>query len=104
MPGLAGVAAGVAATPGPSADQVAGAQGMAPADRQAMITNMVDGLAKRLAANPKDEAGWVRLMRSRQVLGDMGAASAAKADALRAFGDDPAATARIKAAATEMGL
>ena len=101
MPGLAGVAAGAARTPRPSADQVAGAP---PADQQAMIAAMVDGLAKRLAANPKDEAGWVRLMRSRQVLGDMGAASAAKADALRAFGDDPAATARIKAAATEMGL
>jgi cytochrome c-type biogenesis protein CcmH len=103
MPGLAGVAAG-AAEPGPSADQVAGAAGMAPADRQAMIATMVDGLAKRLAANPKDEAGWIRLMRSRQVLGDLAAANTAKADALRAFADDAAATARIKAAAGEMGL
>ena len=100
MPGLAGVAAGAAA-PRPSANQVAGAP---PADQQAMIAAMVDGLAKRLAANPKDEAGWIRLMRSRQVLGDLAAANTAKAGALRAFVDDAAATTRIKAAATEMGL
>ena len=108
MPGLAGVAAGAAApgpsASGPSTDQVAGANAMAPADRQAMIANMVDGLAKRLAANPKDEAGWIRLMRSRQVLGDNAAAGRAKGDALRAFAGDAGATARITAAATEMGL
>ena len=104
MPGLAGVAAGAAVAPGPSADQVAGAAGMAPADRQAMITNMVDGLAKRLAANPRDEAGWLRLMRSRQVLGDAAAAGKARDDALRAFAGDAGATVRIKAAAKEMGL
>jgi cytochrome c-type biogenesis protein CcmH len=103
MPGLAGVAAGAAA-PGPSADQVAGAANMAPADRQAMIASMVDGLAKRLAANPKDEAGWLRLMRSRSVLGDAAAAAKARDDALRAFADDAAATARIKASAVELGL
>ena len=77
---------------------------MAPADRQAMITNMVDGLAKRLAANPRDEAGWLRLMRSRQVLGDATAAGKARDDALRAFAGDAGATVRIKAAAKEMGL
>ena len=104
IPGLAGVAAGAAAAPGPSADQVAGAAAMVPADRQAMIAGMVDGLAKRLAANPKDEAGWIRLMRSRQVLGDNAAAGKAKRDALRAFAGDAAATARITAAAAEMGL
>jgi cytochrome c-type biogenesis protein CcmH len=77
---------------------------MAPADRQAMIASMVDGLAKRLAANPKDEAGWLRLMRSRSVLGDAAAAAKARDDALRAFADDAAATARIKASAAELGL
>lgn len=103
MPGLAGVAAGAAA-PGPSPDQVAGAANMAPADRQAMIASMVDGLAARLAANPKDEAGWLRLMRSRSVLGDAAAAGKARDDALKAFADDAAASARIKASAAELGL
>jgi cytochrome c-type biogenesis protein CcmH len=106
LPGLAGVAASAAgpAAPGPTPDQVAGAANMAPADRQAMIASMVDGLAKRLAANPDDEAGWLRLMRSRSVLGDAAAAGKARDDALRAFAGDAAATARIKAAATELGL
>ena len=56
-------------SPGPSADQVAGAQAMTPADRQAMIAGMVDRLAARLAANPRDEAGWLQLIRSAQRVG-----------------------------------
>lgn len=113
MPGLAGVAAtaaGAAAgpaasgSPGPSADQVAGAANMVPADRQAMIASMVDGLAKRLEANPKDEAGWLRLMRSRSVLGDAPAARKARDDGLKAFAGDAQATTRIKASAAELGL
>lgn len=90
--------------PGPSAGQVAGAAGMAPADRQAMITGMVDRLAARLAANPRDEAGWLQLIRSRSVLGDVAATRKARDDALKAFADDPAATARIKAAAAQVRL
>lgn len=42
---------------------------MSPEDRAAMITAMVDGLAARLRENPEDVEGWVRLLRSRQVLG-----------------------------------
>ena len=97
----AGVSAG---SPGPSAEQVAGAAGMAPADQQAMIATMVDGLAKRLAANPNDEAGWIRLMRSRQVMGDAAAAAKARDAALRTFAGNAAAIGRIKAASAEMGL
>ena len=48
--------------PSPSRDQVQAAQAMNPADRQAMIRGMVEGLAGKLKANPKDEAGWLRLI------------------------------------------
>ena len=110
MPGLAGVAAGAAAgapagvMPGPSAEQVAGAAAMTAGDRQAMIRGMVEGLAKKLQANPKDEAGWLRLMRARSVLGDSAAAAKARNDALAAFAGDAATQARIRAAATEIGI
>ncbi len=98
----AGPPAGV--MPGPSRDQVQAAQQMTPADQQKMIRGMVDGLAAKLKANPKDEQGWLRLMRARQVLGDAGAARAARDQALAAFNGDAAAQGRIRAAAAEMGL
>jgi cytochrome c-type biogenesis protein CcmH len=106
MPGLAGAAASVPAgvMPGPSADQVAGAAAMTAGDRQAMIRGMVDGLAKKLQANPRDESGWLRLMRARSVLGENTAAARARNDAIAAFAGDPAAQARIRAAATEIGI
>lgn len=90
--------------PGPSAEQVAGAAAMTAGDRQAMIRGMVDGLAQKLQANPRDEAGWLRLMRARSVLGENAAAARARNDALAAFAGDTAAQARIRAAATEIGI
>ena len=50
----------------PSAMQAAGA--LPPAQQQAMIDGMVEGLAKRLKENPGDADGWARLLRSRMVL------------------------------------
>ncbi len=109
MPGLAAAAAASAGAPagvmpGPSADQVAGAAAMTPQARQAMIAGMVDGLAKKLAANPRDEAGWLRLMRARSVLGDAAAAAQARDAALAAFAGDAAALGRIRAAAGDIGI
>ena len=108
---MAAAAAAAAATappagvmPGPSRDQVAAAQSMSPDQRSAMIRGMVDGLAEKLKANPKDEAGWLRLMRARQVLGEAAQARAARDQALAAFQGDAAAQGRIRAAATDMGL
>ncbi|WP_439544638.1 c-type cytochrome biogenesis protein CcmI [Sandarakinorhabdus sp.] len=98
----AGPPAGV--LPSPSRDQVQAAQQMAPADQQAMIRGMVERLAERLKTNPKDEAGWLRLMRARQVMGDLSAARTARDQGLAAFAGDAAAQGRIKAAASEMGL
>lgn len=112
VPGLpppvaAAAAAGAAPAgvlPSPSRDQVQAAQAMNSADRQAMISGMVDKLAAKLKANPKDEAGWLRLMRARQVLGDTAAARKARDAALGAFAGDGAAQGRIRAAAAEMGI
>ena len=107
MPGLAGVAAGAAGAgvlPAPSADQAAAVRAMPAGDQQAMIRGMVDGLAQKLAANPKDEAGWLRLMRARTVLGDPAAATKARNDALAAFAGDTATQARLRTGATEMGI
>jgi len=95
---------GAGVMPSPGREQVAAAQAMNPADRQAMIRGMVEGLAEKLKANPKDEAGWLRLMRARQVLGETAAAKAARDSALAAFTGDAAAQGRIRAAAAEMGL
>lgn len=102
MPGLAGAAASGA--PGPSASQVAGAAAMTPDARTTMIKGMVDGLESKLAANPRDEAGWLRLMRARSVLGDAAAAAKARDGALAAFAGDAAAQGRIKAAAGQIGI
>jgi cytochrome c-type biogenesis protein CcmH len=91
-------------TPGPTAEQMASAQQMAPADQQAMVRGMVDRLAGKLATNPKDEDGWLRLMRARMVLGEGAEAAKARDAALKAFAGDAAAQGRIRAAATELGL
>ncbi|MGD8809055.1 MAG: c-type cytochrome biogenesis protein CcmI [Gammaproteobacteria bacterium] len=53
---------------GPTAGDVASAQGMSPQDRQTMIESMVEGLAAKLEENPEDLNGWLRLGRSYSVL------------------------------------
>ena len=85
--------------PGPTAAQVAEAESMSPADRQAMIQGMVGGLEERLRTAPRDRDGWVRLMRARMVLGDSAAATAAYRNGMRAFADSPAEQAALTEAA-----
>ena len=89
---------------GPSADDVKSAEGMTPADRSAMIQGMVEKLAARLAAQPRDAEGWVRLIRSRKVLGDGDAAKSALEKALGVFSDSPDDQKRITAGAAEAGV
>jgi len=54
---------------GPSRADVEAAAQMSAEDRAAMIQGMVDGLSQRLIDNPDDTEGWIRLLRSRKVLG-----------------------------------
>lgn len=71
---------------------------------KAMIEGMVNGLAARLAADPNDRDGWIRLMRSNLVLGRPDKAKAALADARKAFAGNTDALAAINAAADEFGI
>lgn len=73
---------------GPSRDDVAAAQNLAPQQRQEMIGSMVARLAERLEREPNDIEGWRRLGRSYTVLGDPARAHAAYAKALALAPDD----------------
>ncbi len=89
---------------GPSADDVRSAEGMADGDRQAMIRAMVDRLAERLEKSPRDADGWIKLIRSRSVLGEADKAKAALQKAWDAFADTPAEQERIAAEAKGLGV
>ena len=101
-PGGGEVAA--AGIPGPTPEQMQAASAMTPSQQDAMARGMVDTLAARLAQNPKDAEGWIRLMRARKVLGDDAAASKALADGRRVFARDPATLARFADAARTLGI
>jgi len=60
----------IARPAGPSAEDVQAAQSMTPGQQQEMIRGMVEGLAKRLEANPNDLEGWKRLGQSYFVLNE----------------------------------
>ncbi|HEX9159244.1 MAG TPA: c-type cytochrome biogenesis protein CcmI, partial [Rhizomicrobium sp.] len=81
---------------GPTPAQVAAANPMPAADRDAMIHAMVDRLAGELKTNPKNAEGWERLMRARMVLGETAAAAAAYRDASIAFADSPDVKSRLR--------
>jgi cytochrome c-type biogenesis protein CcmH len=99
-------AAAPAAAPkgGPSVEDVRNAAAMTPSDRMAMVQGMVDRLASRLAQSPRDVDGWIKLMRSRKVLGDAEAAEQTFRLALDVFKDDPLEQEQISTAARELEL
>ncbi|MCL2429607.1 MAG: hypothetical protein FWD12_10270, partial [Alphaproteobacteria bacterium] len=99
-----GAAAPHTAGSGPSRQDVEAAAAMAPADRTAMIRGMVDGLASRLERSPHDADGWIKLIRSRVVLGEGDLAKQALDRGLAAFADDAAERDRIAAAAQQLGV
>lgn len=73
-------------------------------DRQRMIDGMVEGLAAKLKANPRDADGWVRLLRSRMVLGQRDQATRDLATARKALAGHAADLSKINAAAVEYGI
>jgi cytochrome c-type biogenesis protein CcmH len=89
---------------GPSADDVRNAEAMAPTDRMAMIRGMVDRLASRLDQSPQDVDGWIKLIRSRKMLGEDEAARQTLQRALAVFEHEPQQQGQISAAARELGL
>jgi len=79
----------VAAAPGPTAEQMAAAQALPPAERAAMIESMVARLAERLRETPDDAEGWLRLARAYRVLGRAADAREALRRAAELRPDDP---------------
>jgi cytochrome c-type biogenesis protein CcmH len=90
-----------AAIPGPTPEQMRAASGLAPAQQQAMVDGMVQSLASKLAANPKNPEGWIMLMRSYATLGRQ---SEAKATLAKAKAANPQAAADLDAAARTLGI
>ncbi len=90
-----------AGIPGPTRDQMQAAAGLPPSQQNVMIQGMVDGLAAKLAADPQDTDGWIRLMRARMVLNDAPAAAQALG---RARAANPAARGKLDEAARALGV
>lgn len=92
------------AIPGPTAAQLAQASSLPPSQQAAMVNEMVNGLERKLAGDPRNEAGWLRLMRARMVMGETDKARATRDKALQIFSMDKAAVRRIKEAAATLGI
>ena len=95
---------GAPAGSGPNAQDVASAAEMSPSERDQMVRGMVERLAARLSADGSDVEGWLRLMRAYVVLGELGKARAAAADARRALASDPTKLHRIDEGVKNFGL
>jgi len=89
---------------GPSAEDVATAQNMNLADRQAMIERMVQGLAARLDQQGDDLPGWLKLVRAYSVLDRKDDAQKALARAKSQFSGNMQAIEQLDALAAELGL
>lgn len=83
---------------GPSADDIAAMEGLDPADQQAMIATMVEGLADRLATEGGTPQDWAQLITAYGVLGRTNAAQIVHDDALTVFADFPEALETVNSA------
>ena len=81
--------------PGPNREDIEAAAQMDAEDRNVMIQGMVDGLSMKLADNPDDPTGWVRLLKARQVLGQLDTADEEISLMKAHFKDDPDTIAAI---------
>lgn len=92
------------ALPGPDADTLAAAQDMSAQDRDAMIRNMVEGLADRLAAGGGSVQEWTRLIGAYGVLDEAEKARAAYTQAQGVFAGQQDALLALKAVAQSAGI
>lgn len=90
--------------PALDAATIEAAQQMSPSEQEKMIEGMVEGLAKRLKADPSDANGWARLIRSRMVRGQVEQATRDLATARSALAKDRAGLALVEAGAKEAGV
>lgn len=103
-PGAPAQGAALGAPPALDNGTVQAASALPAADRQAMVDQMVEGLAKKLQANPRDADGWVRLLRSRMVLKQGEQAARELTTARRALAGSAADLAMVNGAAKEFGV
>jgi cytochrome c-type biogenesis protein CcmH len=89
---------------GPSAADIAAAENMSTADRQAMVEQMVQRLATRLERQGDDLGGWLRLVRAYTVLDRKDDALKALARAKSQFTGNAQAIEQLDALAAELGL
>lgn len=101
-PGLA--SPGAPGMPQLDDETIAEVEAMSADDRMAMIRGMVGQLAERLAANPDDAEGWMRLIQAHVVLNDQNAARDALNRALDSFVDRPDIRGQIEAFANGAGV
>ena len=87
---------------GPSAEEMQAAQDMSPEDRQAMVENMVAGLASRLATEGGTPDEWARLIGAQIVLGRTEQARAVYEEGRTVFAESPEALAILDAAAAPL--
>ena len=87
---------------GPNAGQIAAATTQSPDQQTTMIRGMVEGLAARLKQDGSDLDGWVRLVRSYKVLGELDKAQAAISDAQNALANDPDKRRRLDVALKDL--
>jgi cytochrome c-type biogenesis protein CcmH len=96
-----GPAAALNGIPGPTREQMAAASKLPSGQQEEMVKNMVDGLAAKLAADPKQPDRWMMLIRSRMMLGQSREAGAALQQAIAA---NPGARADLVQAAKTLGV
>lgn len=89
---------------GPSAEDIDAASSMSPQDRQAMVSTMVAGLDEKLRQNPRDEEGWMQLVRSYVVLGKTDQARDALNRGIAVFGADSDQARKFTAFAASLGV
>lgn len=93
-----------AGAPGPSQSDIDAAASMSSGDRTAMIEGMVATLDEKLRQNPRDPEGWLRLVRSYQVLGKTELAQEALGRAYAALGRDSEDGRKLTELAGSLGL
>ena len=96
--------AGAQSQNGPSASDIAAAQNMSPAERQAIVERMVQGLAARLDQDGSDLPGWLKLVRAYSVLDRKDDALKALQRAKSQFGGNTQAIEQLDRLAAELGL
>ena len=96
-----GPAAALNGIPGPTREQMAAAARLPAGAQEEMVRGMVDGLAAKLQANPKQPDRWMMLIRSRMMLGQGREAAQALQQAIEA---NPQSRAQLEQAAKTLGV